>query len=271
MPRISCSRGLQSLRLGIAPSKSPARVPFASISTTAPARDLRSKLWKGQAPGSEDPYTQRPEPEEPSTSNLPNEARQYANSSTKSHPSRLVLPPKRTEALTEKDLTHNDPTYTPATSFEDLEVAPTLNNWWNQPGHWGEESAFKGFAKAEKVTEKEILEVHLRRAVIEVLALEQAGKLSELSTKRWSEGSSEAALSATLTVTEDGKASLTGDISSITEQLVSEVEEVNTRESISIQEARTIAQTWDSSWKNLVLNDETKFAVSRLSLTRVAS
>lgn len=265
MPRISRLRALQTLNLGAAPT---ARVPFAAFSTTLPARDLRSKLWKGEAPGPEDPYTQRPEPEDPS-SNLPDEARQYPQSSTNAHPSRLVLPPRRTEALTEKELTHNDPTYTPATSIEDLEVAPTLKNWWNQPGHWGEESGFVGFAKAGRVVDEEVLEVYLRRAVVEVLALDQAGKLSEWSTKKWSEGTPETlqqTLSIPVTVAEDGTASVSGDASAIAEQLVSHVEETSVSERISLEEAKSMTQQWDQAWKNLVLNDETKFAVCSLSL-----
>jgi hypothetical protein len=177
----------------------------------------------------------------------------------------LVLPPRRTEALTEKELTHNDPTYTPATSIEDLEVAPTLKNWWNQPGHWGEESGFVGFAKAGRVVEEEILEVYLRRAVVEVLALDQAGKLSEWSTKKWSEGTLETlqqTLSASVTVAEDGTASVSGDVSAIVEQLVSDVEDTSVPERISLEEAQSLTRQWDQSWKNLVLNTETKFAVS---------
>jgi hypothetical protein len=262
MPRISRLRALQTLQLGAVPT---ARVPFAAFSTTLPARDLRSKLWKGEAPGPEDPYTQRPEPED-SSSNLPDEALQHSYSSTKAHSSsRLVLPPRRTEALTEKELTHNDPTYTPATSIEDLEVAPTLKNWWNQPGHWGEESGFVGFAKAGRVVEEEILEVYLRRAVVEVLALDQAGKLSEWSTKKWSEGTLETlqqTLSASVTVAEDGTASVSGDVSAIVEQLVSDVEDTSVPERISLEEAQSLTRQWDQSWKNLVLNTETKFAVS---------
>jgi len=178
----------------------------------------------------------------------------------------LVLPPRRTEALTEKELTHNDPTYTPATSIEDLEVAPTLKNWWNQPGHWGEESGFVGFAKAGRVVEEEILEVYLRRAVVEVLALDQAGKLSEWSTKKWSEGTLETlqqTLSASVTVAEDGTASVSGDVSAIVEQLVSDVEDTSVPERISLEEAQSLTRQWDQSWKNLVLNTETKFAIRK--------
>ena len=148
MPRIPRVSGLKALPLNLAPSSaSPARPSFAAaraISTTCVARGkntewVRGKLWKGEAPGPEDPYTQRPEPEE--SSNLPEEALEY-----QPHPdrtpaqilaSRLTLPPKRTEATPESQLKSSDPTYVPATDAEGLEEISTITTWWDQPGHWG--------------------------------------------------------------------------------------------------------------------------------------
>lgn len=266
MPRIPRLRALQTLNLGAGPVTSPARIQFASISTTAPARDLRSKLWKGEAPGPEDPYTQRPEPAEEPSSKLPDEARPartYAR-----NPSRPVLPPKRSEARSEEDLTHNDPTYTPATSFKELEVAPTLKNWWDQPGHMGDESRFAGFARTGRVVEREVVEVHLRRAVVEVLALQQAGKLSEWSTKKWAMGDAKAASHTSrlpISVAEDGTGSLTEDASAVIERLTAPEEEVSSARGISLEKANRMRK-WDSSWQDMVLNDEeVKFAVSATS------
>jgi hypothetical protein len=256
MPRISCLRALQALNHGLAPATTPARVQFASISTTAPARDLRSKLWKGEAPGPEDPYTQRSEPEQES---LPSERRPAA-APVRQAPG-IVLPPRRTEAVSEKDATHNDPTYTPATSIEDLMVAPSLKNWWEQPGHWGDESRFTGFAKAGKVVDRALVEVHLRRAVVEVLALQQAGKLSEWATKKWATGDANAALDILIDVAEDGTASLKTDGSALVEQLTAAEEEATPAKSFSSKQAYD-AREWDSKWQDIVLNDEVKFAVS---------
>lgn len=257
MPRIPCLRALQALNHGLAPVATPARVQFASISTTAPARDLRSKLWKGEAPGPEDPYTQRSEPEQES---LPSERRPAPASSARSA-SGIVLPPRRTEAVSEKDATHNDPTYTPATSIEDLMVAPSLKSWWEQPGHWGDESRFTGFAKAGKVVDRALVEVHLRRAVVEVLALQQAGKLSEWATKKWTVGDANAVLDISIDVAEDGTASLKTDGSALVEQLTAPEEEATSTKSVSSKKAYD-AQEWDSKWQDIVLNDEVKFAVS---------
>lgn len=234
----------------------PTRVQFASISTTAPARDLRSKLWKGEAPGPEDPYTQRSEPEQES---LPSERRPAAAPVRQA--SGIVLPPRRTEAVSEKDAAHNDPTYTPATSIEDLMVAPSLKNWWEQPGHWGDESRFTGFAKAGKVVDRALVEVHLRRAVVEVLALQQAGKLSEWATKKWATGDASTALDISIDVAEDGTASLKTDGSAVVEQLTSAEDEAPPAKSTSSKQAYD-ARERDSKWQDIVLNDEAKFAVS---------
>lgn len=270
MSRISV-RGLRSLNLGTAQPSCSARAPFArAFSTTAAARDLRSKLWKdGQAPGAEDPYTQRPDVEE-----APSVPQEVGLSKTirRSVPrSRLALPPKRTEATTEKQLTANDPTYTPATSLEDLEETPTLKNWWEQPGHWGEENNFRGFAKAGKVEDKDVLEVHLRRAVIEVLALEKSGQLSEWATKKWPEGGREIldmTLAVNVNVSADGKASLVEDISSLTSRLTSGAVDNVVPEKLTHEEAKQLVAAWDPSWKNLIVNQEVKFAVRPLPLVQ---
>lgn len=258
MSRIPRLRALRTINLGALPATPPARIQFASITT----QDIRGKLWQGEAPGPEDPYTQRPEPVEEPSSKLPSEPRP-ARVQTRGS-SRLALPPKRTEAYAEKDLLSNDPTYTPATTLEDLAVAPTLKNWWDQPGHWGDESRFAGFAKVGKVVERDAVEVHLRRAVVEVLALQQAGKLSEWSTKKWATGDAGAALSVSISVAEDGTASLTEDASAITEQLTAAEAESRPAKNFSPEEVKQLRQ-WDSSWQNMVLNDEVKFAVSSTS------
>ena len=242
------------------------------MSTTAPAQagsGLRSKLWKGgDAPGPEDPYTQRPEPEDPA-SNLPQEAAQQSRSARDRTPrpvreTRLAMPPRRTEATTEKEVGSLDPHYEPAKSIDDLVEVEPLDKWWDQPGHWGPESQFQGFGRAVKVLEKEVVEVYLRRAVVEVLALKQAGKLSEWATKKWAEGSRaalNAALETPITVGEGASASLGGDAAAVVEQLTREADEAEVSESISMEEAQEMIKAWDPSWKDIVLDNEAKFAV----------
>lgn len=267
-------RRLQSLQLAI-PSQCAANRPsFAAaraISTTGPAQNkntewIRGKLWKGEAPGPADPYTQRLEPE--AQSNLPEEALESRPRHDKTpaavRDSRLTLPSRRTEAAAEKELQSSDPTYVPATEAEGLEEIAPLNTWWEQPGHWGDESVYKGFGSTDKVVEKEILEVYLRRAVVEALALQQTGVFSEWATKKWSEGGSRNELDQALAVqveVQDGKATLKGDASSIVEALTSESQEAESTASVTAEEAKEMIKSWDPSWKNIALDNSLRFAV----------
>ncbi|POR32160.1 Uncharacterized protein TPAR_07610 [Tolypocladium paradoxum] len=277
MPRIPRVRGLQSLPLAIAPSAPSTRTPFVAsrgVSTTYAAHSkntewVRGKLWKGEAPGPEDPYTQRPEPEDPS--NLPEEALEsrprYGSGPAPVQASRLPLPPKRTEATAEKELKSADPTYVPATDAEGLEEINAIKSWWEQPGHWGEESEFRGFGSPDKVVEKAVVEVYLRRAVVEVLALQEAGAFSQWATKKWRKGDRsdlDQVLALEIQV-QDGTASLKGDASSVSQSLTAEAEEaVEAHEQpVSLEEAKEMTKTWDSSWKDLVLDDQVKFALRK--------
>ncbi|KAM0440053.1 hypothetical protein ACHAPT_001156 [Fusarium lateritium] len=277
MPRIPRVRGLSSLQSTVAPSTSVNRIPFAAraaaLSTSSPARIgkntewIRGKLWKGEAPGPEDPYTQRPEPEE--ESNLPEEARELKPRRVRTpqavQQSRLALPPKRTEAVTEAEIQSVDPSYTPATTIEGLEEIEPLKTWWERPGHWGEESEFRGFGSADKVQDKAVLEVYLRQAVVEALSLQEAGLLEGLVAKKW-RPSARSELDQTLAVdlqVQDGKATLKGDVSAVTGRLTSEAEGSEEVAKISVEEAHQIVKAWDASWKTITLNDHLKFAIRK--------
>ncbi|KAH7019498.1 hypothetical protein EDB80DRAFT_700962 [Ilyonectria destructans] len=275
MPRIPRVRGLSSLQTAIAPSCAANRAPLAAraaLSTSARVHGkntewIRGKLWKGEAPGPEDPYTQRMEPED--VSNLPEEARdrpsQADHAPAAVQKSRLVLPPRRTEAVAEKELQSLDPSYVPATELEGLDQIKPLTSWWQQPGHWGQESRFRGFA-AERVEDKALVELYMRRAVVETLALQQAGLLNEWAAKTWPAGR-RAGLDQTLAVeivVQDGKATLKGDLSAITKRLTGEVKECQLAKSISAEEAQEIVKAWDASWKEVALDDYyLKFAIRK--------
>ncbi|KPM33935.1 hypothetical protein AK830_g12637 [Neonectria ditissima] len=271
MPRIPRVRGLSSLQVRIAPSCTANRTAFAArLSTSARVQStpktewIRGKLWKGEAPGPEDPYTQRMEPED--VSNLPEEARQGR---TKALPraveqSRLVLPPRRTEAVTEKELQSVDPSYVPATELGDLDEIEPIKTWWERPGHWGEESEFRGFAP-KKVEDRAVIELYLRRAVVETLALQEVGLLDEWVAKKWRAGERaelDQALAVDIAV-QDGKATLKGDLKAITGRLTSEIEEPEQVENVSAEEAKEIVKTWDASWKEVALNNPLKFAIRK--------
>lgn len=273
MSRIPRMRRLASLQLAVAPPSPSARAPFAvcrAISNTTVTRSkntewVRGKLWKGEAPGPEDPYTQRPEPEDPS--NLPEEALEFQSRTDKTPAavieSRLALPPKRTEAASEKELKSADPTYIPATEAEGLEEIGNLSTWWEQEGHWGDESAFKGFGSAEKVVDKDVVEVYLRQAVVEALSLRETGVFSEWATKKWREGprSELDQVLATEVQVQGSQASLKGDVAAIAQNLAAEADEAESIDKITPEEAREMVKSWDASWKELVLDDQLKFAV----------
>ncbi|KAL6875277.1 hypothetical protein J3F83DRAFT_730610 [Trichoderma novae-zelandiae] len=278
MARITRMRRLQSLQLAIPSQCAATRPSFAAaharaLSTTGPAQSkntewIRGKLWKGEVPGPADPYTQRIEPE--TQSNLPEEVLESRPRRDKTpaavRDSRLALPARRTEAAAERELQASDPTYAPAADAEGLEEIAPLSTWWEQPGHWGEESAFKGFGSAVKVVEKEVLEVHLRRAVVEALALQQTGLFSEWATKKWSEGGSRSELDQALAAqveVQDGKATLKGDASAIVEALTGEAQEAETTTSVTVEEAKEMTKSWDSSWKSIVLDNPLRFALRK--------
>ncbi|KAL7797210.1 hypothetical protein V8C37DRAFT_370348 [Trichoderma ceciliae] len=276
MARITRLRRLQSLQFA-APSQCAASRPsFAAaraISTTRPSQSkntewIRGKLWKDEAPGPADPYTQRLEPE--AQSNLPEEALESRPRQDKTpavvRDSRLTLPSRRTEAATEMAVQSSDPTYVPATEAEGLEEIKPLSTWWEQPGHWGEESAFKGFGSTDRVVEKEVLEVYLRRAVVEALALQQTGVFSEWATKKWSDGGSRGELEQALALqveVQDGKATLKGNASSVAETLTSESQEVESTARISAEEAKEMTKSWDPAWKDIALDNSLRFALRK--------
>ncbi|KFA67617.1 hypothetical protein S40285_04950 [Stachybotrys chlorohalonatus IBT 40285] len=271
MSRIPRVRRLVSLHSAISPSTT--KKPFAAaraVSTSGASQAksgwLREKLWKGEAPGAEDPYTQQPDtgPQ----SNLPQEALEHRPRVDRTprvlQNARLTLPPRRTEATTEQELSSIDPTYVPATTAEGLEEIAPLKTWWQQEGHWGEESAFRGFGSSARTTDKEVIEVYLRRAVVEILALKQAGLFGEWVTAKWPAGA-RAALDDALAVgvrVVDGKAELDGDARAVMDNLKAEPEE-GEAEQVALEEAREITKTWDPSWKDIVLDEEVKFALRK--------
>jgi hypothetical protein len=160
----------------------------------------------------------------------------------------------------------NDPTYTPALTIEELEEIPPFSKWWDQPEHWGKESEFRSFGKAEKEVERAIIEVQVRRAVVEVLSLQQENKLAEQLVKKWPAGSREA-LEQTLAVEivgADGQFSLQGDVSSVVSHLTQDAAGSSEEgsPSVTLEEAAEITKKWDAKWKEIKVNDEIKFAVS---------
>lgn len=181
-------------------------------------------------------------------------------SQTASRSAPLRLPPRqRTEAETEEAAASVDASYTPAESIADLDTSiPVLKSWWKQPQNWSPKQDFQGFGATAKITDKVLVEVMVRRALVEVVAAEG----SEVKLGRWSEGG-RAALDQALQVgvqVQDGRAVLTGDAAPVVEALKSEAA-VEAGEQITAEEAAEMLKAWGHEWKNVAINDETKFLV----------
>ncbi|KAH7311564.1 hypothetical protein B0I35DRAFT_411744 [Stachybotrys elegans] len=272
MSRISRVRRLQSLQAASVPNLPlQQRTPFLAgrtiSSTSANNNDwIRKKLWKGEAPGAADPYTQRPEEVRPA---LPDEFRAptISKRAALQERTRIVLPPSRTEAPSEQEAAASlESGYVPATTAEGLEQIMPLKKWWEQEGHWGEESEFKGFANPTKTTDSAIVEVYLRRAVVEALALKQAGKLSTWVAKQWPQGDEKVlrtALRTKIQVT-NGQAEPLSDPSAVVRSVIdSEAPKITPAKRVTAKQAAQMIKAWDASWQDLVLDDELKFALRK--------
>ncbi|KAG6028331.1 hypothetical protein E4U19_001571 [Claviceps sp. Clav32 group G5] len=306
MARISRMRRLASLPFAsptpssTRPSLAACRTAISTPSTTRAASTgwFGKKLWKGESSGPKDAHTQLAAP-----SNLPDEALERLPADSVPEAilrSRLSLPPKLREVTPEADAAADDATYVPATDISELVETSPLNTWWDQPGHWGEESEFRGFASVEKVTDKSVMEVYLRQATIEALSLRQQQKslpsAARWVTKKWREVSRsdlDQILAAELVV-QNGQASVgLGDAALIAQRLVVEGAKAKAEvqdeaqaqadvkdESIEVEiyedaetngvaaritpeEAQVMVKAWDASWKDLVVDEQLKFAIRK--------
>ncbi|KAI1025708.1 hypothetical protein LB503_006710 [Fusarium chuoi] len=268
IPRVGALASLPSTVVLVNRVPFVARVAFSTTPVHAAGRKaewLRDKLWKGEAPGGDDPYQERVEPEQ--TSNLPEEALDLSNVDRRPYSvrtTRLVLPPSHSEAMTEKEVESVNTEYTPATSIDDLEEISPIKTWWDQPGHWGEESEFQGFGSAKRVEDQAVMEIYVRQALVESLSYQQRGLIQEYAVKKWPFGD-RAHLDRTLSVGirfKDGKPLLSTHWSAVTEKLKHAgpgvVEE---KVEISPEEAQQMVNALDPSWKTATLDDDyLKFA-----------
>ncbi|KAI8628528.1 ribosomal subunit 39S-domain-containing protein [Xylariaceae sp. FL1651] len=182
------------------------------------------------------------------------------------------IPPPRVDAAREDEVA--DPTYVPATSAEGLKTVGGLSNWWNQRENWDLAGDFTSFRPREKITDPALIEVSVRRAVIEALALRQVGREDDL-VGVWpttlSKADLESLLSWDVKGGENGVVSLVGDASAIAEGLQWRDEESFAGdepsplpEALSSEEAAKLSQSWDRSWKAISLVDpRIRFAVTK--------
>jgi hypothetical protein len=186
--------------------------------------------------------------------------------------SRLTMPPKFTTAPKPNDV--SDSRYIESTTSEGLEEVGIIQDWWEKPGNWGQESEFIGFAPKDKVTDSTILQVLTRQAIVESLAVLSSGNEDQLTSlwPRSDRSAFDTALAVKISVSEDGNAELSGDVKGVVSGLKWKTPEVADESSsetapdafyLSHDEASEMVDTWDPSWKQISLQDSRlKFAVS---------
>jgi hypothetical protein len=212
----------------------------------------------------------------------------------------LVLPPTEVDvALREDELAANGAIYKPADSARGLEVVGGLGGWFERDEHWGpSKKRYAGFAPTDKVADPFLLELNVRRAVAEALAVDFAAGAAAIVREgreggfvapsdelpsltglweRGGRGDAERALGLRLEVAGDGGTvladaggaeevarALRWDPDAPGSSVAGAGEEVG-RQQFSADEAREIVQSWDQGWKNISLrNAHIKFAVSRV-------
>lgn len=146
-------------RQGLSFSTSPSR---AADPKTPFTKRIQQKIWgTDQPPGLDDPYggggvfdqSKRRAPEK--------EVRQ-----------------QEAQAPVEPDAQSPAPavssSYEPATTWDGLQKVGGFGGWWRE--HWDPGHQFEGFPPWERVTDAEVIVAALHRAIVEVFALQTAGK-----------------------------------------------------------------------------------------------
>ena len=183
-------------------------------------------------------------------------------------------PPPRINAARIEEVA--DPTYAPATSADGLKTVGGVSNWWNKSEHWDPSGDFIGFKPKEKVTDPALIDVAVRRAVIEAFALREAGREDDL-VGVWpttlSKADTQALLAREVKTSENGAVTLgAAESAAVAEQLrwKDDVETTETTaeessaspETLSAEEAAALALTWDRSWGSTSIADpRIRFAV----------
>lgn len=176
----------------------------------------------------------------------------------------LVLPPaQRTVAPRPDDLTRAE--YVEANSATDLPVVGGLQGWFAEgqgDDHWGPSKSFVGFAPETKVTDPAQLELCVRRAVLEALAVLSSTGVEGLLEESWrADGGWERVLGLSVKVDGEGQATVEGDVRSVVEGLVGDVGA--REEMLPVGQAREIVTMTNKDWKLVPLKDaKLKFAVS---------
>ncbi|KAL5606513.1 uncharacterized protein BROUX77_003706 [Berkeleyomyces rouxiae] len=156
--------------------------------------------------------------------------------------------------------------YVPAEDASALQSVGDLETWWDQEGHWGPENHVAVFAAPRSQVSDELMTVLVRQAVVEALVYRAKGELGGLA-KSWARVSKETARKAsqiTIEAREDGAVALTGEISDVFAALNSKDAVTAEEENFSQEEAAQMAQSFDSTWQTVSLEDASlKFAINK--------
>lgn len=295
---------LRQPRLLLSSTPAPAQhaICVRGLSTTAPRREdapkrnrLREALWRGPAPGPEDPYAQ-PAPNVVSEEQRELEAYEAEQAELEaskydfgpSEPknprpvSRLKVNFKRTVAPRDNEATGG---YTPAINMEGLEEVGGYEGWWDREGHWGPESVYVPYATTARVENADALEVMLRQAVVEALAVRQGEDAEEGLMRAWAAPHQEVtnrALKLKVAVREDGGAEVSGEaLEKIRPGLFRDSARYSKKVAVARaagepivasepalfvapEKARELVESFDDAWKEVSLADpRLKFAINK--------
>ena len=127
----------------------------ARANTNVPFTEkIRQKIWgTDQPPGLEDPYGDK-------------SVFDQTQKRTKEREVEIRSEPQ-SAAIT-------DSTYEPAATWDGLQKVGGFGNWWKH--NWDPDHQYKGFTPATILTDNEEVTAALHRAMVEVFALQQAGK-----------------------------------------------------------------------------------------------
>ncbi len=166
-----------------------------------------------------------------------------------------------------------DMSYAPAETGDGLEKVGGLKGYWEDKSHWDRSNEIKVFGPERVITDPAVLEVTVRRAIVEALAVRgyEAGADAQLKlTDSWQLGGRQdgiTALSVQISVADDGSVRLEGNVEAVVSALEDPAPSSQTdlpwgTGLLDSASAQAVVQSWDASWKSLSLDDAVlKFAV----------
>ncbi|KAI1089723.1 ribosomal subunit 39S-domain-containing protein [Rostrohypoxylon terebratum] len=177
------------------------------------------------------------------------------------------VPPPRRRRVAERTDEVTDPEYKPALTSEGLQVVGDTRRWWDDGKHWPDSANFVGFRPRVARRENGVLEVAVRRAVVEAYALRSAGQEGRLVAK-WPLGGAEQmtqALGVEVKVAPDGGVKLEGDVGAVLTALGEEAEAGSAeRAELEADKVEELREAWGNEWKSVSLADpRIKFAVTK--------